>query len=372
MAGQGLTTTDRSWVANRILSALLILYIGAILAWALGRAIGGDRWVLALFLSQLGPWLFAPTIIFLPWLLLGRRPLSLILLVIPLGLFLWHYGALLLPPRPPDVREPLTVVTFNVLATNREIEAMAHLIEGASAEIVALQELQGWQDRALSAALHKRYPHRWHVDGAGLAVYSVYPIVARQVLTVRAPTGAAEALPIQSAILRVGAREVHLLNAHLARAGIMPLLGRLDADPMRDSAAARAAQIDAIERAIRQRGLPAIVACDGNMTDLSAAYRRVAEALGDVWRERGWGLGNTLLAPHGLDIISPINLAVQRIDYLFYSSEIKPGRVRVITGDSGSDHRPVWAEFDLEPVGTAGKPGDEGLRSSRPASPDSG
>jgi endonuclease/exonuclease/phosphatase family metal-dependent hydrolase len=141
---------------------------------------------------------------------------------------------------------------------------------------------------------------------------------------------------------------------------------------MRESAAARAAQIDAIERAIRQRGLPAIVACDGNMTDLSAAYGRGADALQDVWRERGWGLGNTLLAPRGLDIASPINVAVQRIDYLFFSPEIEAGRVRVLPDAGGSDHRPVWAEFDLEPVGTAVKPGADGPTSSRPVSPDSG
>jgi vancomycin resistance protein VanJ len=354
------------------LSASLVPYVGMILAWTIGRAIGGDRWVIALILSQLGPWLFAPTLVFLPWLVLSRRPLGLILLAIPAGLSLWHYGALLLPSRAPDVAEPLTIVTFNVLATNRDIKALAQLIEGTSADLVALQELQGWQDWALSAALQARYPHRWHVNEAGLAVYSVYPIVARQVLPVRVTVGGAEALPIQSAILRVGELEVHLLNAHLARAGIMPLLGRLDADPMRASVAARAAQIDAIGRAVRDRGLPAIVACDGNMTDLSAAYGRMTTALHDAWREEGWGLGNTLLAPRGLDIPSPVNVAVQRIDYLFFSPPLEAGRVRVLPRAGGSDHRPVWAEFDLEPAGPAGNLAGDRPSPSHPAPSDSG
>ena len=47
--------------------------------------------------------------------------------------------------------------------------------------------------------------------------------------------------------------------------------------------------------------------------------------------------------------VQEIRGPVQRIDYLFFSPPIRAGRVRVIPGDSGSDHRPVWAEFDLGP-----------------------
>jgi hypothetical protein len=36
--------------------------------------------------------------------------------------------------------------------------------------------------------------------------------------------------------------------------------------------------------------------------------------------------------------------------------------VRVVRGDSGSDHRPLWARFDLNPNGT-------GLAAEAPASP---
>lgn len=349
----GSVATKRRPVMTPAMGLLLSLYVGSLLAWILARALCGDRWVVALTLSQMGPWLFLPSLFFAPWVLLGRQPLGAILLAVPAGLFLWYYGPMLLPPpAAPEPAVPLTVVTFNLQATNPDVAALVRVLETSAADVAALQEVHGWQHSALSAALAGRYPHRWRDEAGGLAVYSVHPIVERQVYDVPAPEGAEPPWPIQSAVLDVRGTPVHVLNAHLAQTGIMPLLGRLDAEPMQTFAAARVAQIDRIGQAIQERALPAIVACDGNMTDLTSAYAGIDANLQDAWRERGWGLGHTLLVPRSFEVASPVNLAVLRIDYLFFSSGIRVNRVRVIPGDSGSDHRPVWAEFDL-----AGAPG---------------
>jgi len=337
------------------MSILLSVYVAGLVAWTVARALWGDQWVVALAVSQMGPWLFLPALFFAPWVILSRHGLGAILLAIPAGLFLWLYGAMLLPPRTaPEPALPLTVVTFNMQATNPDVEALVRVLEMSAADVAALQEVHGWQDTALGAALAERYPHRWRAEGAGLAVYSAHPMVARQLYEIPSPGGGEPAWPIQSVVLQVRGTPVHVVNAHLARTGIVPLLGRLDAGPMRDWAADRAAQIDQIGKIIRERKLPAIVACDGNMTDLTAAYADITANLRDAWRERGWGLGHTLLAPRSFEVSSPVNLAVQRIDYLFYTPEIQAGRVRVLSHDSGSDHRPVWAQFDLDPA-SAGK-----------------
>ncbi|HSJ54874.1 MAG TPA: endonuclease/exonuclease/phosphatase family protein [Anaerolineae bacterium] len=334
-----------------VMVVLLCLYVGGLLAWAVARIAWGDRWVVTLAVSQMGPWLFLPALFFAPWVLLSRHALGALLLAIPAGLFLWFYGAMLLPPRAaPEPAQPLTVVSFNLQATNPDVEALVRLLELSAADVAGLQEVHDWQHRALSAALAGRYPHRWHDEGAGLAVYSIHPMIARDIYEVSAPAGAEPIWPIQSVVLQVGGTQVHVINAHLARTGIVPLLGNLDAKPMRSWTAVRAAQIDRIEEAIRERGLPAIVACDGNMTDLTAAYAALTANLRDAWRARGWGLGHTLLAPRSFEVASPVNVAVQRIDYLFSSPEIQPSRVRVLPHDSGSDHRPVWALFDLAPA----------------------
>jgi endonuclease/exonuclease/phosphatase family metal-dependent hydrolase len=92
------------------------------------------------------------------------------------------------------------------------------------------------------------------------------------------------------------------------------------------------------------------------MTNLTAAYAELADGLNDVFRHRGWGLGHTFLIPRGFDISSDINLGFQRIDYIFTSPEIQARQVRVIPGDSGSDHRPVWAQFELSPSNVFASP----------------
>jgi len=92
------------------------------------------------------------------------------------------------------------------------------------------------------------------------------------------------------------------------------------------------------------------------MTNLTAAYAELADGLNDVFRHRGWGLGHTFLIPRGFDISSDINLGFQRIDYIFNSPEIQVRQVRVISGDSGSDHRPVWAQFELSPSNVFASP----------------
>ena len=80
-------------------------------------------------------------------------------------------------------------------------------------------------------------------------------------------------------------------------------------------------------------------------TIASQTKRLVRSSLSGVF----WGLGHTFLLPRGFEIRTPINLPVQRIDYIFHSPEIQVAEVRVVSGDSGSDHRPVWARFDLSP-----------------------
>ncbi len=333
---------------TRLLEILLWAYVAGLLLWVLARGLSGDQWLAVLLLSQMGPWLFLPSLFFAVWVLLSRQFLGGLLLAIPAGLFLWHYGATLLPPRAaPEPASPLTVVTLNLQATNHDVAALVRSLQLSAPDVAALQEVHEWQHGALSAALADQYPHRWRDGTAGLALYSIYPIVDRRMYQVLAPPGAGPIWPIQSAVLQIGEARVHLINAHLARTGILPLLGRLDADPMREFAGARTAQVETIGRAIAERGLPAIVACDGNMTSLTAAYAAMTDHLHDAWQERGWGFGHTLLIPRSFEIESPVNVAVQRIDYVFSSRDVRAIRVRVISHDGGSDHRPVWVEFDL-------------------------
>lgn len=328
----------------RLVNISLWVYVGSLLIWFVVRVLTGNQSMLVLCFNYVGVWLFFPLLIFGPWVFLNRHQLGIVLLIIPVGLFLWFYGPTLIPRRTQTVAlvQPVTVLTFNVRHGNSDVDALLAVVDSGKAEVLALQEVNSSHEEHLSAALAERYPYRWYYRPAGLVIYSAHPILAREIYP-------SQHWPVQSTVINVQETPFHLINAHLAPPGIFPFLETLDLDQVRDLAAARASQIAQIKNAMRETGLPTIVACDCNMTNLTSAYAQMTTNLRDAYKERGWGLGHTLLLPRGLEIRSRLNVPVQRIDYLFHSPEIRVAQVRVITGDSGSDHRPVWARFDLRP-----------------------
>ena len=174
-----------------------------------------------------------------------------------------------------------------------------------------------------------------------MAVYSRYPILTQKKLPMQ-PWSA------QSIVVQVAGTPLHLINAHLAPVGVLRYIRTLDAAAVRALTDNRAAQVAQIQTAIQETGLPAVLACDCNMTDLMTAYGQISTSMRDAYRDRGWGLGHTLLLPRGIELGFPFNLAALRLDYLFYSPGITVLDIDVVSGDSGSDHLPVVGHFELE------------------------
>ncbi len=343
----------------RFLDISLWIYVIGLVVWLVARGLIGDRSIFVSCLSFLGMWLFLPLPVFGAWAISDRQRVEAFLLLIPLTLFFWFYGPMLVPKRAQNThqQESMSVVTFNLRCTNPDSQALLAVLSSTEADVFALQEVTARHEQQVHEALVERYPYNWHYRLAGLAIYSAYPIVERRIYL-------SQPWPVQSVVLNVNGRLVHVLNAHLARAGILQFLTTLRTGPMRALAAARAGQIALIEQAIDETGLPAVVACDGNMTNLTAGYAQITSTLQDAYREQGWGLGHTFLVPRGFEIQSSINLPVQRIDYMFHSAEIMVSDVQVIRGDSGSDHRPLWARFDLNPRRELGLVGEGATFSS--------
>jgi endonuclease/exonuclease/phosphatase (EEP) superfamily protein YafD len=329
-----------------VIQSLLWAYVASIFAWVVIRAWVGDRSFFVAILGYLGVWLFSPTLVFLSWALLRDWKRTVLALMVPGALFVWFYGPLLMPkPGPRSIPvAPVTMLTFNVRYLNTDIDALAETLLGSGADIVALQEATRYHQENLASRLALRYPYSHHQPGIGLAVHSRYPIVGAKLLPL-------EPWPAQSLVIEAGESSFHLINVHMARAGILSFVMTYDPAFIRAAVDGRESQVLGIQEAIAGTGLPAILACDCNMTDLSSGYELLTSTLQDTYRERGWGLGHTLLIPRGLEIPSRVNVAVQRIDYLFHSPDIQAVDVHPIRGDSGSDHRPLWAQFDLEPPG---------------------
>ena len=325
------------------IEGLLWAYVGILLAWLALRHTSGDRSGLVLSLNYLGVWLFLPLPLFGIWGLSKRKQYRAILLFVPTSLFLWFYGPLLTPPAPQATSpaNSVTILTFNLGYLNANVEALLTTIMATQADVLALQEISPFHQQHLEQALSLQYPYYWYDIEAGMAVYSRYPTLTQKNLPMQLWSA-------QSVVIQVEETPLHLINAHLAPVGIRGYFRTLDADSVRKLTGNREAQISQIQTAIQEIGLPAVIACDCNMTDLMTAYSQITTTMRDAHRDRGWGLGHTLLIPRGFELHFPINLPVLRLDYLFYSPEITTIKTDVISGDTGSDHLPLVGQFELD------------------------
>jgi endonuclease/exonuclease/phosphatase (EEP) superfamily protein YafD len=135
-----------------------------------------------------------------------------------------------------------------------------------------------------------------------------------------------------------------LVNVHA-----LPLLGGGDWDQVIHDREATAHTI----AALATRAEPLIVTGDFNTTSLSAAYRTLTSALGDSWREAGWGFGGTFPGgtvtfgtPAGVTEVA-VPMWVTRIDYVFHSRDWVAVSSQIGPWDGYSDHRPVIATLTL-------------------------
>jgi vancomycin resistance protein VanJ len=329
---------------GNIVTASIYVYALALIIWVAGRAYLGDQSIYVLALNYLGVWLFFPLVVFIPWVLFNQDPLRALVLLVPVFLFLRFYGTMFIPKTwsAGSPQTPVTIMTFNLQCSNGNDDSILSMLESHQPEVLALQEVTKVYEENLVKVLAERYAYHAYYKPAGLAIYSQHPILSQEILPSRP-------WAIQSAVIQVGSTPFQLFNGHLAKPGLFQVLGSRKINQARDLAAARVSQIDQIMHAISQKNLPAIVACDGNMTDLTSSYAQITANLQDAFKERGWGLGHTFLLPRGFEIRTGINLPFQRIDYLFYSPQINVSQVKVVTEDTGSDHRPLWAQFDLNP-----------------------
>jgi endonuclease/exonuclease/phosphatase (EEP) superfamily protein YafD len=322
--------------ALAVVGALVPLHTGLIVAYFLARWLGGNvLW----FVDAAGyvlPWLFVPSLLLLPVALLLRRCRLLpIVAALPPVLFLLTYGHLYLPRWPVRTAGPsFTVLAHNVLYKNRDVEALVASVELHEPDFFGLRELAGPMAEALEPRFAERYPYHRLEPGCGF--WSRYPILSYEAIQLVEGEGAWA----QQFVLDIESQEVTVFSVHprsppLYGVPLSELWGRLPTaldDEGRDAdLRGLLARLGGIEG-------PLVVIGDFNATDQHSLYAPLARRLGDAHRESGWGMGFTF--SHRPDV----GLALWRIDYVFYSSELVALSTRV--GDyAGSDHRQVIARL---------------------------
>src|SRR5262245_34628618 len=175
-----------------ILSQLGWLYVALIALWLFLRAIFLDRvWWLALA-NSFAIYLFLP----LPPLFLAalwRRRWALTLgLAIPTAAFVALFGALLLPRlgTPPRDAPTVTAMSFNVLTSNKDTDALVDAIRAARPDILGMQELTQGKRNALPAALGRELPYNtldWPRSDGNVGLMTRFPIESARPISL--PTG---------------------------------------------------------------------------------------------------------------------------------------------------------------------------------------
>jgi vancomycin resistance protein VanJ len=258
------------------------------------------------------------------------RQWSLAILAVPLSVvWLAWFGVYLMPRSvaPVDADTPtLTVLTYNVLALNGDVEAVAQVIQAADADIINLQELSTPTAAYLEQFLAKDYPYFALYPGGipGSGVFSRYPIVEEMMWKTR--------LNHQRYTIDFNGQLVIVYNTH----PVSPLGGM-------NGFNRRHRDIDSLlDRALPDVAtqMPVILAGDFNMTEISDDYDRIRETFDDAYRDVGSGMGFTYTIRG--------RLPVARIDYVFYTSQFRVISADVLSDRGSSDHYPLLVTFALE------------------------
>jgi endonuclease/exonuclease/phosphatase (EEP) superfamily protein YafD len=322
-------------------------YLLILVAWLAAHLLTGDQIPHLALLNFLAVYLFFP----LPLVLLGAlicrsRSLGIGFALGALA-FLYLWGPLFLPRlgRPAAGGQPLTVMTYNVLAWHTFTGPVIATIRAEDPDIVFLQELNWNLARALGRELIEEYPYQVLApldNPSGIGVISKLPIQA---------TG--ERLPLrwiggpQVLAAEWERQTVTLVNIHM-----VPTTQLAAANVVEPSIRLREAQAEVLVDLARRSG-PVIIAGDANSAPLNESYKILARALQDSWREAGFGLGHTFPGSTIPGSDRPrigrwyVPAWLARIDYIFHSADWTTVSARLARVDGVSDHRGVVAVLKL-------------------------
>lgn len=323
---------------RRVITNLFIALTGAyglsVSGFLLLRALFGERYGFIALVNSYIHILMIPAVILFPLLLLFRRPRLSLIQAAPAFAFLTTYGMLFLPraSAAPSEAPRLTILSYNLNAGNRQLDAIEQIIRDSDVDMVALQELHLAVADALAERLKDIYPyqemhpHEWF---AGQGFFSRYPIVSDDYWQIN--------LGHQRLEIDWNGTPIVIYNTHPTH----PLRG------LRFAMDTRSAEIrDLLERSSRET-LPHLLIGDFNMTDQAEDYARVAANYADAYRAVGWGMGFTFPnfrnTRFGLDFLP----ALARIDYIFHDPNFTPLTARVWSDSGGSDHYPIYVELSL-------------------------
>jgi endonuclease/exonuclease/phosphatase family metal-dependent hydrolase len=332
------------WLLSTGARTLLWLYSGVVPALWLWHQWAGDRlWWLAL-LSSVTPHFFWPLLLLWPLALWQGRRRDYLLLSLPTLLFLYLYGALFLPNRPPAYQtepRPLRVMSFNMWTGARDAKTARVIIDEGLPDIVALQEVSYGMQYRIEQSIGNYFPYQsFDYSGrGGLAVLSRYPLerLTSDMLI--------DLFCSQFRVTVDATHQFRLYNCHPYSTHFSYNTEEWPAmvPQVEETFRLRTLLGERLAQEIRRHGEATIVLGDFNSTDQSDAYRHLTSVLSDAQRTSGWGFGHTFPAGTAIFRRPPILPRLVRIDLILYSSAFAALQATVGSTYGRSDHLPVRA-----------------------------
>ncbi len=271
------------------------------------------------------------------------------------------------------LNKPVTVMTFNVkmfdlynLSGRQNIlDNIFNYIKKKDPDIICFQEFYATNTNHKFTENYivkrmKQYPHRYikyhytkfTIGRSGIATFSKYPIINKQILKFENTTNSTIVTDI-----RIKGKTIRVFNNHLESIRLnkqdIDLIGKMRsvdgldnekeniiavAKKMVNAFKRRAIQADVIKKQIENSSFPVIVCGDFNDTPVSYVYHSMRGNLKDAFVEAGKGFGGTYNG----------RLPSFRIDYILFDPSFKAYNY---TRDKVelSDHYPVITTLDLAP-----------------------
>jgi endonuclease/exonuclease/phosphatase (EEP) superfamily protein YafD len=230
-------------------------------------------------------------------------------------------------------------MTYNVLYSNLDYDAVAKNILTYDPDLVALQEVIPEMMSALKDRLTDEYPYSLHGtnDDYGVtAVISRYPFSETQVINL----GEDRRVVIIKA--QVGDQTITFAAVHLRAYGLQwvrPLANIPQEIVNRTNQQNHQVEV-LFEELLNEPG-PVIIGCDCNSKETSSSYRMLDQQFDSAAYQVGWQF-------RGIELVgAKQDTNIQHIDFIWYRGALEPFAAYEINDSGGSDHHPVLALFDL-------------------------
>ncbi|WP_406500846.1 endonuclease/exonuclease/phosphatase family protein (plasmid) [Streptomyces sp. NBC_00846] len=175
-----------AWTRERVLAALAVLTAGLL---AFHRVVPNSVGRLGSSLEVFLPWLGLVVAVLLSLALLFRSATALVALLLPVAVWTYLFGGLLLPVAEPGAHD-LVVVQHNVSDENTDPVGTARALADAEPDLIALEELVPPALPVYEKTLAPDYPY--HAVRGTVGLWSKHPLTDARLLDIK-PQGIAEA-----------------------------------------------------------------------------------------------------------------------------------------------------------------------------------